>query len=141
MGLTEAVPLPRINRGVSMCSGMRRRLVSRARKTAACGWRGMGAIADRTGSLYVLFRSATETIHRDIYLLTSADGGDHFQGANVAPWNVGACVMSTESFSESPAGVLAAWEQTGQVYYGVVNPQTRRITSSIAAPGEGAQRK
>ena len=49
--------------------------------------------------------------------------------------------MSTESFSESPAGVLAAWEQTGQVYYGVVNPQTKRMTSPIAAPGEGTQRK
>jgi hypothetical protein len=109
--------------------------------TGACGCCGMGAIADRTGSLYVLFRSATDMIHRDIYLLTSADGGDHFQGANIAPWNVGACVMSTESFSESPAGVLAAWEQTGQVYYGVVNPQTRSMTSSIAAPGEGTQRK
>ena len=109
--------------------------------TGACGCCGMGAIADRTGRLYILFRSATDMIHRDIYLLTSADGGDHFQGANIAPWNVGACVMSTESFAESPAGVLAAWEQTGQVYYGVVNPHTRRMTSSIAAPGAATMRK
>ena len=107
----------------------------------ACGCCGMGAIADRKGSLYVLFRSATEMIHRDIYLVTSADGGDHFQGANIAPWNVGACVMSTESFSESSLGVLAAWEQTGQVYYGVVNPQTKKMTSSAPAPGEGTMRK
>jgi hypothetical protein len=112
-----------------------------AQPTGACGCCGMGAIADRKGSLYVLFRSAAEMVHRDIYLLTSADGGDHFQGADIAPWNVGACVMSTESFSESPAGVLAAWEQTGQVYYAVVDPQTRKITSPIAAPGEGALRK
>jgi hypothetical protein len=109
--------------------------------TGACGCCGMGALADRTGHLYVLFRSATEMVHRDIYLLTSADGGEHFRGANIAPWNVGACVMSTESFSESPAGVLAAWEQTGQVYYGVVNPQTNTMTASIPAPGRPTLRK
>ena len=112
-----------------------------ARPTGACGCCGMGALADRRGGLYVLFRSATEMVHRDIYLLTSADGGDHFQGANIAPWNVGACVMSTESFSESPAGVLAAWEQTGQVHYGLINPQTNALTASVAAPGEGTMRK
>jgi hypothetical protein len=109
--------------------------------TGACGCCGMGALADRKGHLYVLFRSATEMIHRDIYLLTSADGGDHFQGTNIGPWNVGACVMSTESLSESPAGVLVAWEQTGQVYYGVVNPQTNKMTSSIPAPGQATLRK
>jgi hypothetical protein len=109
--------------------------------TGACGCCGMGALADRKGSLYVLFRSATEMVHRDIYLLTSSDGGDHFQGANIAPWNVGACVMSTESFSESPAGVLAAWEQIGQVYYGVVNPQTNKMSLSVPAPGQGTMRK
>jgi hypothetical protein len=101
----------------------------------------MAAMADRKGNLYALFRSATEMVHRDIYLLTSADGGDHFQGANIAPWNVGACVMSSESFSESPAGMLAAWEQTGQVFYGVVNPQTHKIRESVSAPGQATLRK
>jgi hypothetical protein len=109
--------------------------------TGACGCCGMGALADRKGHLYVMFRSATEMIHRDIYLLTSVDGGDSFQGTNLAPWNVDACVMSTESLSESPAGVLATWEQTGQVYYGVVNPQTHKMTSSIPAPGQATLRK
>lgn len=109
--------------------------------TGACGCCGMGAIADRKGDLYVLFRSATEIVHRDIYLLTSSDGGDHFQGANISPWNVGACVMSTESFSESPAGVLAAWEQTGQVFYGVVKPPTNKTTPSVPAPGRSTMRK
>ena len=109
--------------------------------TGACGCCGMAAMADRKGNLYALFRSATEMVHRDIYLLTSADGGDHFQGANIAPWNVGACVMSSESFSESPAGMLAAWEQTGQVFYGVVNPQTHKIRESVSAPGQATLRK
>jgi hypothetical protein len=109
--------------------------------TGACGCCGMAALADRRGNLYALFRSATEMVHRDIYLLTSADGGDHFHGANIAPWNVGACVMSSENFSESPAGVLAAWEQTGQVFYGVVNPQTHEMASSVPAPGPSAMRK
>ena len=101
----------------------------------------MAAMTDRKGNLYALFRSATEMVHRDIYLLTSADGGDHFQGANIAPWNVGACVMSSESFSESPAGMLAAWEQMGQVFYGVVNAQTPKLGSSVPAPGQATLRK
>ena len=109
--------------------------------TGACGCCGMGALADRRGDLYVAFRSAFDMIHRDIYLLTSTDGGNHFKGTNIAPWNVGACVMSTESFSESPAGVLAAWEQSGQVYYGVVNPRTNAMMLSRSAPGQATLRK
>jgi hypothetical protein len=109
--------------------------------TGACGCCGMAATADRKGHLYALFRSATEMVHRDIYLLTSGDGGDHFQGANIAPWNVGACVMSSESVSEGPAGVLAAWEQIGQVFYGVVNPKTHQMTESVPAPGQATLRK
>ena len=49
--------------------------------------------------------------------------------------------MSSESFSESPAGMLAAWEQTGQVFYGVVNPQTHKIRESVSAPGQATLRK
>ena len=62
--------------------------------------------------LLALYR-ATEMVHRDVYLLRSQDHGDTFTGSRLSSVNVGICVMSSESFLESPAGVLAAWETKG----------------------------
>jgi hypothetical protein len=109
--------------------------------TGACGCCGMSAFADDRNHVYVLYRSATEMVHRDIYLLVSTNRGDSFQGTDISQWNIGACTMSMEHFSESPAGVLSAWESMGNVYYGVVNPSTNRIAQTIAAPGEAKSRK
>jgi len=41
-----------------------------------------------------MYRSATETVHRDIYMLVSTDRGESFQGTDIAQWNIGACTMS-----------------------------------------------
>jgi hypothetical protein len=46
-----------------------------------------------------------------------------------------------EGLSESAAGVLAAWETMGNVFYGVINPSTGRMAAPIAAPGQGRGRK
>ena len=76
------------------------------------------ARADEAGHLYVLFRSAHEMVHRDMYLLKSNDHGTTFTGSSISPWNVGYCVMSTEAFATGPNGVLAAWETENQVHFG-----------------------
>ena len=109
--------------------------------TGACGCCGMSAFADSHNNVYALYRSATEIVHRDIYLLYSSDRGETFRGTDIAPWNIGACTMSMENLSESRAGVLAAWETMGNVYYGIVNPTTGRMSPPIAAPGEAKGRK
>jgi len=109
--------------------------------TGACGCCGMSAFADRYGNVYALYRSATEVVHRDIYLLYSKDRGETFRGADISQWNIGACTMSMEALSESAAGVLAAWETMGNVFYGVVNPATGRMSAPVAAPGEVKGRK
>jgi hypothetical protein len=109
--------------------------------TGACGCCGMSAFADAAGRVYVLYRSATEVVHRDIYLLVSRDRGGTFQGADISPWNIGACTMSMENISASPAGVLTVWETMGNVLYGVVNPSDARIGQPIAAPGDSKGRK
>jgi len=88
----------------------------------------------------VLYRSATDIVHRDIYLLISRDHGESFAGSDISPWNVGYCVMSSESFADSSAGVLAAWETEKQVYFGQINPDRGRITPATA-PGAGGNRK
>jgi len=101
--------------------------------TGACGCCGMSAFADAAGRVYVLYRSATEVAHRDIYLLVSKDHGETFQGADISPWNIGACTMSMENLAPSPAGVLTAWETMGNVLYGLVNPSDGRMGKPIAA--------
>ncbi len=111
------------------------------RATGACGCCGLNAFADRKGTLYVLYRSATEVVHRDIYLVVSKDRGQTFEGTDVSQWNVGACVMSSEAFAQAPAGVLAAWETEKQAYYGRVDPVTGKMSAPVAAPGAGGNRK
>jgi hypothetical protein len=109
--------------------------------TGACGCCGLNAFADRKGTVYVLYRSATETVHRDIYLLVSSDKGQTFQGEDISKWNIGACVMSSASFAESPAGVLGAWETEKQAYFGRIDRASGKIALPVAAPGAGQNRK
>jgi hypothetical protein len=103
-----------------------------------CGCCGIRAFVSSDGTLRVLFRSATETVHRDMYLLTSKDRGRTFASQKVAEWNIGACVMSTEAFAQSANGTLAAWETEKQVYFAKVNGAT---PAAIGAPGAGENRK
>lgn len=109
--------------------------------TGCCGCCGMRAMADDEGTLLVLYRSAEETVHRDMHLLTSNNEAQSFLGAKVADWNVGQCVMSTASLAVAPEGPLAAWETEGQVYFARVDPKTGRAGKPIAAPGATGQRK
>ncbi|PYT29671.1 MAG: hypothetical protein DMG58_15890, partial [Acidobacteria bacterium] len=76
------------------------------RATGACGCCGLNVFADRKGTVYVLYRSATEVVHRDMYLMVSKDHGQTFEGTDVSKWNVGYCVMSSEAFAENQMGVL-----------------------------------
>lgn len=111
------------------------------RPTGACGCCGLNAFADRNGTLYVLYRSATEVVHRDIYLLVSKDRGRTFDGADVSQWNVGYCVMSSAAFAQSPTSVLAAWETEKQAYYARLDPATGKMLTPVAAPGASLNRK
>lgn len=107
--------------------------------TGACGCCGMSMFAASDGSLYALYRSATENVHRDIYLLASKDHGSSFAGSLVQRWEINACPMSSMSFAESLGTTFAAWETGGQVFYGKISGS--KIGQPIAAPGEGKGRK
>lgn len=107
----------------------------------ACGCCGLDAFAGRNGTLFVLFRSAEQMVHRDMNLLVSRDHGVSFQGSDISKWNVGYCVMSSESLSESKAGVLGAWETEKQVYFSRMNPTTGALMETVGAPGTGNNRK
>lgn len=109
-----------------------------ARDTGACGCCGMKLFADRKGNLLALYRSATESVHRDIYLLQSRDHGRTFEGGLLHKWEINACPMSSMDFAENGGVIAAAWETGGQVYWTRVPP---RGESPIAAPGDGKGRK
>jgi hypothetical protein len=105
--------------------------------TGACGCCGMALFAAGGGTLFGLYRSATENIHRDIYLLASQNQGKSFRGSRLHGWEVNACPMSSMSFAERGGTTLAAWETGGQVFYA----NTSGTRNPIAAPGEAKGRK
>jgi hypothetical protein len=107
-------------------------------KTGACGCCGMAMFA-KDGAIYALYRSATENVHRDIYLISSHDLGKSFEGSLVQPWEINACPMSSMSFTDQAGSTYAAWETGGQVYFGRI--AGGRIPQFAAAPGEGKGRK
>lgn len=84
--------------------------------TGVCGCCALRLVATARGELQLLYRAATDLIHRDIYALTSHDGGRRFTSARVHGWDVGACPMSSMSITTGPRG-LHAWETDGQVYF------------------------
>jgi hypothetical protein len=109
--------------------------------TGACGCCGMKVFADRGGNVTALYRSARESIHRDIYLLRSTDKGNTFKGRLLHEWDINACPMSSMDFAENEGRVLAAWETGGQVYWASVTGIGNKKIEPVAAPGESKGRK
>jgi hypothetical protein len=104
----------------------------------ACGCCGMALLADPSGTIRALFRSATGGVHRDIYLLTSRDGGGAFEGRMLQPWELNACPMSSMFLAEGAGKVEASWETAGQVWFEDIASSSAQ---PVAAPGEGKGRK
>ncbi len=110
-------------------------------ETGVCGCCAMGALADSRGNLYALYRTARQTVHRDMVLLVSRDNGKTFQSTDLDPWNIGACPMTTVSLTESAGRVFASWETQGQVYFAPIDENTMKPGKRFSAPGQGANRK
>jgi hypothetical protein len=56
--------------------------------TGACPCCAARAFADRRGTIYLLYRTASTQTDRDMYLLVSNDGGARFRGELLHPWKV-----------------------------------------------------
>lgn len=109
--------------------------------TGVCGCCSMKAFCDSNGTINMLYRSATSSVNRDLYLLSSTDHGQSFRGSLIDHWRVQTCPMSTMAFAEGPQGVIAAWETNGQIYFGTIKPATREIENPRSAPGSSRGRK
>src|SRR5262249_52593787 len=88
-----------------------------AQLTGACGCFGMRDLTDKSGRVYTLYRSAGESIHRDMYVLVSSDRAASFQGMKLDGWETRTCPMSTATLARASTQVIAAWETQGQVYF------------------------
>jgi hypothetical protein len=107
----------------------------------ACGCCGLKAFADGQGTVFVLYRSARETTNRDMHLLVSTDAGNLFASQEIDRWKIATCPMSSESFTETPEAVYAAWETNGQVFVARIDKKTRLASTPIPAPGTASGRK
>lgn len=108
--------------------------------TGACGCCGLGIFSNKAGSVYALYRSATEETHRDIYVLASENKGKSFDGRLLHKWEINACPMSSMGFAESAGTVLGAWETGGQVYFSALYAKSGS-PEPTPAPGAGRGRK
>ena len=108
--------------------------------TGACACCGMKVFASRRGSVHALYRSATEAVHRDIYLISSKDQGKSFQGGLLHKWEINACPMSSMDFAENSNTIIGAWETGGQVYWVRIEGIPKSIDPT-AAPGTAKGRK
>jgi len=112
--------------------------------TGACGCCGMRAFTDRRGKVHLLYRAATESVNRDMYLLTSDNHGKSFSGVLLDKWKLNACPMSSAALSngaDGANGLLAAWETQGQVYFASLDPKKPQSFSPIPATGIAGKRK
>jgi hypothetical protein len=96
----------------------------------------MSVYSDSKGTVYGLYRSATENVHRDIHLLSSQDQGVHFSDRRLHPWAINACPMSSMDFAEGQGKVEGAWETSGQVYFENVTDHAAQPISA-PAPAKG----
>lgn len=107
--------------------------------TGACGCCGLRALVDGSGDLYILYRSATNSVDRDTMLLVSRDKGKSFTQKRLDSWKINACPMSTYALAESRTGMLAAWETSGHVYWNTIN--STGLTDSAPRQASGSSQK
>ena len=109
--------------------------------TGACGCCAVSIFAGKNGTVYIMYRTAKETVNRDICLLVSKDDGMTFKGRLIDKWNIAECPMSSSAFAEGAGMVLTAWQTKEQVYYASIDPATLQMSEPIQAPGMGKLRK
>jgi hypothetical protein len=111
--------------------------------TGVCGCCGMRAFATG-GRLFALYRSATEAVNRDIYLLqadgkTLAGAKAGAESTKLAPMKSAVCVMSTADFARGAKEVAAAYEGPDAVGYVLLNPQTGGSHNGALVSKKGAK--
>ncbi len=103
-----------------------------------CACCGLKAAASPSGELFVLYRAATEGVHRDMHLMRSQDHGKSFSDAKLDAWERNACPMSTAAIAFSGKQTALAWETDGQIRWSLV-PEDKKASFEIFTLGEKKQ--
>jgi len=105
----------------------------------ACGCCGLRAAVDAGGRLNVLYRTATEDVHRDATWVTvsaaTAPAPVRLQG-----WELRACPMSLFALTRDGRGMFAAWETAQQIYYASLDPDRMTASAPIGVAGTAIRR-
>lgn len=107
-------------------------------RAGACGCCGMTGAVSHEGKPLFLYRSAEESVHRDMYLLTAAAPTGPFTSRRIDLWEIESCPMSSAAFACTPAESFAAWQTQDQVYFARLDEQPPQPTP---ATGSGPRRK
>jgi hypothetical protein len=110
-------------------------------KTGVCGCCALRMAAIPGGELHLLYRSATELKHRDIFALVSRDHGRTFTGERVHGWDINACPMTSMSIAATRGKILRAWETDGQVFFASTDSGSQPIAPSGAGDQPASRRK
>ena len=110
------------------------------RPTGACGCCGMRLFAG-PDALQCIYRGAAEKTHRGLFLLASRDGGQSFAGAELAPMDLGVCLMSTNAFASAGDEVFIAWETLGRLSWGRIARDGTTVARAVPAPGDSSSQK
>jgi hypothetical protein len=105
--------------------------------TGACACCGLRAFADKSGSVFILFRAAEQNVNRDEMLLFSHNHGADFQTAYSHGWKITTCPMSSAFLSETSSGVLAAAETHGRVFFVQFDPKTGNTSKPLSPEAKG----
>jgi len=108
-----------------------------SKPTGACGCCGMKAFVDSEGNVFALYRAATEIVNRDETLLISRNRGVDFEIAYTHEWKIATCPMSSAFLSETKAGLIAAAETHGRVFFILVDQKTGNVSSSVSPETKG----
>ena len=69
-------------------------------RLGVCGCCGLRSFTGSRGEIYVLYRTATDKVNRDVRLLVSRGGDSRFRGVTLDTWRIPRCVMSTSAMAE-----------------------------------------
>ena len=103
-------------------------------QTGACGCCGLRAHADARGNVYILYRSAENTVNRDMYELASNDKGITYEARKLDQWEVARCVMSSACLSGTTESTFAAWETEFQVKFARIDNLAPGSTPTMVVP-------
>src|SRR6185312_10152814 len=88
--------------------------------SGACGCCGMRMIF-ANGKLFILYRGAAKMIHRGMYLLDMTANLENPHSQQIAPMELGKCIMSTAAFGAGRGSLAVGWETDGQVGWASVS--------------------